>query len=520
MPLQSFVDKVGPVISATWANAVDRLKFSIFADASTKPQARIALGSDLETTLGGLSSKAIEYTKTSAETTALVTPADVSVQPYDLPRGQTRYSSVANGLSVINVMKATRRARYIYLDDFITNTTPGTTNVLSAIQTVYDGIPTNATLLFGPDTYYLGNGAGLVLDGQKHLDLGGAFFTYDGSGTAVQLGGSASQRYISVLGPFNINRTATISHNGTQTAASQLLGTGLKLRNLADGFDIQGRRGWITGFAQGLYLEGLGAGCTNGEISNISCQDNLVDLFIKNDASANSFVTNITFRKILSTFNTAFYSGIVGSRCVETSRNGHTIDGNKHIGGLYETAKERKIKEDGSFTSYDQCYFDVSNGGTDIELTANSAEVVFTGSSDLRIQTILDSGASNSFHDPRYVQFRSGHDSASGEVWYTYSGTNQIPLRHKPIGVTLADDDTYTLPTGGSGLVLVGCGNEGGLWHIASNRTCTKLAGTANTVNTNTDTNLCVFDNGVNAVIVMNRLGSSLKTIIQFVFWV
>src|SRR5205814_10720264 len=114
------------------------------------------------------------------------------------------------------------------------------------------------------------------------------------------------------------------------------------------------------------------------------------------------------------------------------------------------------------------------------------------------------------FHDRHYLQFRSGHDSASGEIWDSYSGANQIPLRRRPIGVTLADDDTYTMPAGGSGLVLVGCGNEGGLWHIASNRTCTKLSGTANTVATNTDTNLCVFDNGAN-VLVMNRLGSSLK---------
>lgn len=46
MALQSFVDKVGPVVSAAWLNAVDILKFTIFGDATTKTQARTNLTSD------------------------------------------------------------------------------------------------------------------------------------------------------------------------------------------------------------------------------------------------------------------------------------------------------------------------------------------------------------------------------------------------------------------------------------------------------------------------------------------
>lgn len=44
MALQNFVDKVGPIVSATWLNVVDVLKFTVFADASTKAEARTALG--------------------------------------------------------------------------------------------------------------------------------------------------------------------------------------------------------------------------------------------------------------------------------------------------------------------------------------------------------------------------------------------------------------------------------------------------------------------------------------------
>lgn len=46
MPLQNFVDQVGPRVSAAWLNVVDKIKFTIFADAATKAAARAALTSD------------------------------------------------------------------------------------------------------------------------------------------------------------------------------------------------------------------------------------------------------------------------------------------------------------------------------------------------------------------------------------------------------------------------------------------------------------------------------------------
>jgi hypothetical protein len=55
MALQNFVDKVGPVVSAAWLNAVDLLKETIFGNSTTKTQARAALTSDapLEVANGG-----------------------------------------------------------------------------------------------------------------------------------------------------------------------------------------------------------------------------------------------------------------------------------------------------------------------------------------------------------------------------------------------------------------------------------------------------------------------------------
>ena len=107
MPLQSFVDKVGPIISAAWLNAVDLLKFTVFDDAVTKATARTALTTDapLEVVNGGtgqrsLSSLATDLAsyykpQTPEEATAGVTPTDYSY----LPGNILRYGAVGDGLT-------------------------------------------------------------------------------------------------------------------------------------------------------------------------------------------------------------------------------------------------------------------------------------------------------------------------------------------------------------------------------------------------------------------------------------
>lgn len=66
MSLQNYVDKVGPAVSAAWLNQVDRLKFSVFADASTKTGARTALTSDapLEVANGGTGARTADDAQT------------------------------------------------------------------------------------------------------------------------------------------------------------------------------------------------------------------------------------------------------------------------------------------------------------------------------------------------------------------------------------------------------------------------------------------------------------------------
>jgi len=110
MPLQSFVDKVGPIISAAWLNAVDSLKFTVFDDAVTKATARTALTTDapLEVVNGGTGQRSLSllagdlnpyinnyYDQTAGEAALSITPVD-----YSYPVGHSpRYGTVGIGTS-------------------------------------------------------------------------------------------------------------------------------------------------------------------------------------------------------------------------------------------------------------------------------------------------------------------------------------------------------------------------------------------------------------------------------------
>jgi hypothetical protein len=128
MALINFQD-LKTVVSAAWLNAVDTIKFTIFADATTKAQARTALTSDLplEEANGGTGSRtfigdllnglktlvsylAIKYPQTAAESAASVTPTNLYIPSHDqigvllLQRygGGTSVTAAANVTAVTN----------------------------------------------------------------------------------------------------------------------------------------------------------------------------------------------------------------------------------------------------------------------------------------------------------------------------------------------------------------------------------------------------------------------------------
>lgn len=74
---------------------------------------------------------------------------------------------------------------------------------------------------------------------------------------------------------------------------------------------------------------------------------------------------------------------------------------------------------------------------------------------------------------------------------------------------SLADDGTVSLPDATSGFVLVSCNAECGLWLVQNDGSSSKVVGTANTANTDSDTDLCVYDGGSTQAIAKNRLGAT-----------
>lgn len=129
MPLQSFISKNLPAISAAWLNAVDVIKFTIFADATTKAAARVALTSDapLEVTNGGTGNRGqiadnsnfllwlasffpfiyqFINPRTPAEIAALVTPVNYAYREGIAPRYGMVGDDATNNDTAIAALRA------------------------------------------------------------------------------------------------------------------------------------------------------------------------------------------------------------------------------------------------------------------------------------------------------------------------------------------------------------------------------------------------------------------------------
>lgn len=85
------------------------------------------------------------------------------------------------------------------------------------------------------------------------------------------------------------------------------------------------------------------------------------------------------------------------------------------------------------------------------------------------------------------------------------------------INKSVADDGTILLPNGVEGFGIVSAGAETMIFNVLATGAVVKVAGTTNTVATDTDANLCVFDGGTSAT-VRNRLGSTQILKITFTF--
>lgn len=159
--------------------------------------------------------------------------------------------------------------------------------------------------------------------------------------------------------------------------------------------------------------------------------------------------------------------------------------------------------------------------GTDI-MTWDQAEIFSEtiGGFNLRVS----SGASNA---PVY-RFKGDTNTGiwgSGDIFYAIAGgvtaytiTEDTTIIHNRQGLnsrftseTVADDAEIVIATGvaGWGFCQIGDNQEYSHFTFKADGTVTLFNNTANVANTDTDTNLCIYDAGA-GIAIKNRLGSSL----------
>lgn len=271
----------------------------------------------------------------------------------------------------------------------------GATDDTAAITAAIAATPTNGIISFEPGANYLITGdPALTFDGQYQIHFNGCIFSYDGHGIAIQRGKAAAATFEACdQGHVQILRTEAISHDRTQSAASQLLGIGIKFLNMFT-YQFKGSA-YVNGFCYGYYLEGNGTGCTIAQLHSPQAQDCLIDFYCKPTTTTGSYVTAIDIYSPYTTFAPSWYSVITGSRNLETVKNGKIVDGIAVWGGTLEAAKERKIKLDSNECQLIGTYFDISNGGTDIEFVSGATRNIIIGGPGLNLQTISDSGTDN-----------------------------------------------------------------------------------------------------------------------------
>lgn len=224
MGLQNFTDQVGPTIQAIWLNAVDKLKFTVFADADTKALARAALTSDtpLEIVNGGTGNRTglFVIARTSIEQAAGITPTFTNYAPYDL----RRYGVVGDGVT----------------DD---------TAALNAIGSAAWGSDVE---LIAPSDFNMKT-TDTVTFASPHASVifqGGALITYTGTfdRAAVVIGSDSQQFYKRT---FRIN---VVTANNTYASESCV---GVQIRGIFTGNDVW--LPYVQGFTVNWQIRGTNA---------------------------------------------------------------------------------------------------------------------------------------------------------------------------------------------------------------------------------------------------------------------
>lgn len=388
----------------------------------------------------------------------------------------------------------------VLVDDFIpAGVNTATTDVSSYIQDAIDSLPIANTgirghLAFSNKRYNLGTplalGAPAVLVDRPML--------ISGNGATLFVTGAATGRVWRVNAPF-VTMQDFIFTKETFPLTSTADLTGEALSMYAD--STRPCQKWqlinieITGFQYGMvFFGGTAAGCSYGDVYSPRIRFTAYGMVFDEADVLNAYCTDINvFGGELSLDGFGNYNNSRGID-IRNTTSFTVTNGINFYGTNIEGSWQRKLRCEGQQCSFNNMYWDDTNGGTDIEFVNNGSGQVsknnlVVGGSPLHIQVVANtSGEINSLIDPnkgigfgnpvltastafQFTQSSAGGGGVSGVI--ANSGapsantSASLKLQAKKANGTLVDmafvDGTTVTPTGeGQGRIGLYARNSGG----------------------------------------------------------
>jgi hypothetical protein len=242
-----------------------------------------------------------------------------------------------------------------------------------------------ATVVLKPRSYYIGTASiGITIPRSVALEGNGAKLIYGGTGIAVKAAVyEAFLRHLIV-----VNNTPYTYSN----AVSDLVGTGLRVQLGAWSYVLGVE---VDGFKKAIEV------MDSTEVDLISCVASDYQFGLTfNTSNASNICTAI--RVFGGALTCGAFASMVGSRGINLDNTGGgTMDGIVIGGTTSEGTVARKLYANAvRRSSFNDIYWDASNGGTDIELSNTTSLLNFSAGAGLDLMVISDSGQGNCFNIP------------------------------------------------------------------------------------------------------------------------
>jgi len=281
----------------------------------------------------------------------------------------------------------------------------GVTNDAAAIQTAIAAMPSDyqGTLQFeGGKAYNIGNASsGVLINKSMIVEGNGALLLYASAATGNAVEINANFVYLN-----NLTITKPVF---STTDVSTLTGTGLKLTGSLTQGALKNiiRNVSITGFEYGTVLSSEGTGVSYGDFYSHRVRFCKYGMTFDAANLPNAYCTAINVYG--GELSLGGYTTVTGSRGVDIRNTNSyaTNNGINFYGTIIEGQWVRKLRCEGQGNSFNNLYWEASNGGTDVEFVNNgssgqlSTNNIIIAGNNLNQQVIANtSGLTNSVIDP------------------------------------------------------------------------------------------------------------------------